>query len=88
MLNLLNYAINIQNKVNRLQNESFRGKLRKFPTRSNPWAFPKWRFHNKSTYVYWLMPNLKNFDLKSIIFNNNSFNVHFMPTWLIRRSNS
>jgi hypothetical protein len=37
---------------NRLQNESFRGKLRKFPTRSNPWAFPKWRFHNKSTYVY------------------------------------
>ncbi len=48
-----------------MQNESFRGKFRKFPTRSNPWAFPKCRFHNKSTYVYYSIVKFLLFQIKS-----------------------
>ncbi len=58
-------------------------KLKKFPTRSKPWAFPKWRFHNKSTYVYWHLI-VKAELSKSVIKtdrNGKCFRLSMEPCW-------
>ncbi len=53
-----------------------------FSNRSNPWAFPKWRFHNKSTYVYCFYSAFGLFVLNcNIDYKHNQFNRSDCLNW-------